>query len=228
LAGLLVASLTSSITSFIGNHGVYAVFLLMAIDAVFPAGSELVMVYAGALASAAFSGQHVVLFGSHISSGASAFVVMALSGTLGYTVGALVGWAVGVYGGRPLLERRGRWLHLTPERLDHAERWFDRWQGWAVFLGRLTTVVRSFISIPAGVFRASIAPYTALTLAGSAIWCFALAGVGWGVGKSYHRFDHGFRYAEYAIVAAVIVLLVLVALRWRSSTMSRRADDSAR
>jgi len=225
---LLVASLTSSITSFIGNHGVYAVFVLMAIDAVFPAASELVMVYAGAIASGAFSGQHVVLFGSHISSGAAAFVVMALSGTLGYTVGALVGWAVGLYGGRPLLERRGRLLHLSPERLDRAERWFDRWQGWAVFLGRLTPVVRSFISIPAGVFRAPLAAYTALTLAGSAIWCFALAGVGWGVGKSYHRFDHGFRYAEYAIVAAVVILLVLVVLRWRSSNMTRRAKDSAR
>jgi membrane protein DedA with SNARE-associated domain len=225
---LVVASLTSSITSFIGNHGVYAVFLLMAIDAVFPAASELVMVYAGALASGAFASQHVVLFGSHISSGAAAFVVMALSGTLGYTVGALVGWGVGIYGGRPLLERRGRWLHLSPERLDRAEHWFDRWEGWAVFLGRLTPVVRSFVSIPAGVFRSPVASYTALTLAGSAIWCFALAGVGWGVGKSYHRFDHDFRYAEYAIVAAVVVLLVLVVLRKRSSTMSRRAEDSAR
>jgi membrane protein DedA with SNARE-associated domain len=223
---LLVASITSSITSFIGNHGVYAVFVLMAIDAVFPAASELVMVYAGALASGAFPGQHVVLFGSHVSSGAGTFVVMALSGTLGYTVGALVGWGVGIYGGRPLLERRGRWLHLTPERLDRAEGWFDRWQGWAVFLGRLTPVVRSFISIPAGVFRAPLAAYTALTLAGSAIWCFALVGVGWGVGKSYHRFDHGFRYAEYAIVAAVVILLVV--LRWRSSNMTRRAEDSAR
>ena len=97
-----------------------------------------------------------------------------------------------------------------------------------MFLGRLTPVVRSFISIPAGVFRAPLAAYTALTLVGSAIWCFALAGVGWGVGKSYNRFDQGFRYAEYAIVAAVVVLVVLVVLRKRSSTMSRRAEDSAR
>jgi membrane protein DedA with SNARE-associated domain len=186
------------------------------------------MVYAGALASGAFASQHVVLFGSHISSGTAAFVVMALSGTLGYTAGALVGWGVGIYGGRPLLERRGRWLHLSPERLDRAERWFDRWESWAVFLGRLTPVVRSFISIPAGVFRAPLAAYTALTFAGSAIWCFALAGIGWGVGKSYSSFDHGFRYAEYAIVAAVVVLVVLVVLRKRSSTMSRRAEDSAR
>jgi membrane protein DedA with SNARE-associated domain len=225
---VIVASLTSSITSFIGNHGVYAVFALMAIDAVFPAASELVMVYAGALASGAFAGQHVVVFGAHVSSGAGAFVVMALSGTLGYTAGALVGWGVGLYGGRPLLDRRGRWLHLSPERLDRAERWFDRWQNWAVFLGRLTPVVRSFISIPAGVFRAPVALYTGLTVAGSAVWCFALGGVGYGVGTGYRHFDHGFRYVEYASIAAAVLLLLFAILRWRSSTMARRAEDSAR
>ena len=225
---MAVASITSSITSFIGNHGVYAVFLLMAIDAVFPAASEVVMVYAGALASGAFPDQHVVLFGSTITNGAAALVVMALAGTLGYLVGAIVGWAVGIRGGRPLLERRGKWLHLSRERLDRAERWFDRWQGWAVFLGRLTPVVRSFISIPAGVFRAPLVPYTLLTLAGSAIWCFVLAGVGYGLGKSYHSFDDSFRYVEYAIVALVVVGAAFLWYRRRSSTMSRRAEDSAR
>src|SRR5437016_9836930 len=104
----MLASVTGSITSLIGDHGVYAVFLLMAIDAVFPAASELVMLYAGALAAAAFSSQHVVLFGSRISSHAAAYVVMALAGTLGYALGAVGGWAIGLYGGRPLLERRGR------------------------------------------------------------------------------------------------------------------------
>jgi membrane protein DedA with SNARE-associated domain len=225
---LVVASITSSITSFIGDHGVYAVFLLMAIDAVFPAASEVVMVYAGALASGAFPDQHVVLFGSTIPNGAAAYFVMALAGTLGYLVGAVVGWVVGIRGGRPLLERRGKWLHLSPQRLDRAERWFGRWQGWAVFLGRLTPVVRSFISIPAGVFRAPFLPYTLLTLAGSAIWCFALAGVGYGLGASYHSFDDSFRYVEYAIVALVVLLIAGLVLRKRSSTMSRRAEDSAR
>jgi membrane protein DedA with SNARE-associated domain len=223
-----VASITSSITDFIGNHGVYAVFLLMMIDAVFPAASELVMVYAGALASGAFASQHVVLFGSHVSTGGWSYLVMALSGTLGYLVGGIVGWAVGDYGGRPLLERHGRWFHLSPERLDRAERWFERWDHWAVFLGRLTPVVRSFISIPAGVFRAPLVPYTLLTLAGSAIWCFALAGVGYGVGTGYHRFDDGFRYAEYAIVAAVVAFVALTVLRRHSSKMARRAGNSSR
>src|SRR5438552_13048582 len=109
---MALASLTSTLTSFIGNHGVYAVFALMLIDAVFPALSELVMVYAGALAGGTFAGQHVVLFGDRISSAGWGFVVMALAGTLGYTVGAIAGWGVGAYGGRPLLEAHGRLVHL--------------------------------------------------------------------------------------------------------------------
>src|SRR5207237_4028461 len=141
----MLASVTGSITSLIGDHGVYAVFLLMAIDAVFPAASELVMLYAGALAAAAFSGQHVVLSGGRISSHAAAYVVMALAGTLGYLVGAVAGWAIGLCGGRPLLERRGRLFHLGPDRLDRAERWFERWDDLAVLIGRLTPVVRSFV-----------------------------------------------------------------------------------
>ena len=110
-----------------------------------------------------------------------------------------------------------------------SEHWFERWDRWAVFLGRLTPVMRSFISIPAGVFRAPLVPYTLLTLAGSAIWCFALTGVGWGVGSSYHRFDHAFRYVEYVVVAAVVVLAGALAWRWRrSSKLAQRAEDSTR
>ena len=123
----MLASLTGSVTTFVGDHGVYAVFLLMAVDAVFPAASELVMVYAGALASGAFPGQHVVLFGHHISDPAWAFVTMALAGTIGYVLGSLVGWWAGRRGGRPLAEQHGRLLHLGPERLERAERWFERW-----------------------------------------------------------------------------------------------------
>jgi len=224
-----IAGLTSSLTSLIGNHGIYAVFLLMAIDAVFPAASELVMVYAGALAAGAFPGQHVDLFGARISSHAWAFVAMALAGTLGYSVGAIGGWAIGRYGGRPLLERRGGWFHLGGDKLDRAERWFDRWDDLAVLVGRLTPVVRSFISIPAGVFRMPLGRYNALTLIGSAIWAFALAGAGYGLGKSYERFHHDFSYVEYAIVAAVVVLAAYLMMRWRrSSRLANRASDPAR
>jgi membrane protein DedA with SNARE-associated domain len=226
---VLVASFSSSLTSLIGNHGLYAVFLLMAIDAVLPAASELVMVYAGALAAGAFPGQHVELFGARISSHAwAAYVAVALAGTLGYLVGAIVGWAIGRYGGRPLLERRGRWLHLGEDKLERAERWFDRWDDLAVLIGRLTPVVRSFISIPAGIFRMPFWRYTVLTLIGSAIWAFALAGAGYGLGNSYERFHSDFRFADYAVAAAIVALAAyLIVRRRRSSRLSSRAPDSS-
>jgi membrane protein DedA with SNARE-associated domain len=223
-----VAGVTSTLTSLIGDHGLYAVFLLMAIDAVFPAASELVMVYAGALAAGAFAGQSVDLFGTTISSHAWAYIAMALSGTLGYLVGSIAGWAIGLYGGRPLLERHGRWFHLSGERLDRAERWFDRWDDWAVLLGRITPLVRSFISIPAGVFRMPFWRYTVLTLIGSAVWCFAFAGIGFALGKSYETFHHDFRFVDYFIGAAVVAAVAwLLVRRFRSSRLSRRAPDSA-
>jgi membrane protein DedA with SNARE-associated domain len=223
-----VAGVSSSLTSLIGNHGLYAVFLLMAIDAVLPAASELVMVYAGALAAGAFAGQHVDLFGSRISSHAWAYVAMALAGTLGYLVGSVVGWAIGLYGGRPLLERRGHWLHLGEDKLQRAERWFDRWDDLAVLIGRLTPVVRSFISIPAGIFRMPLWRYTVLTLIGSAAWAFALAGAGYGLGNSYERFHRDFRFADYAVAAAIVALAAyLIVRRRRSSRLASRAPDSS-
>jgi membrane protein DedA with SNARE-associated domain len=214
------------VTTFIGDHGLYAVLVLMAVDAVFPAASELVMLYGGALAAGAFSGQHVVLFGDRIDSHFWAYVAVSLAGTIGYTVGSLVGWGIGAYAGRPLLEERGRWFHLDRAKLDRADRWFERWGDWAVFLGRLTPVVRSFISIPAGVVRMPIVRYTVLTFLGSAVWCFAIAGAGWALGSSYERFHHDFAYVEYAVVAAVIVFAAWLTLRWRSSRLARRAGPS--
>jgi membrane protein DedA with SNARE-associated domain len=208
---VLVASVTGSVTSFVGDHGVYAVFLLMAIDAVFPAASELVMVYAGALASGAFASQHVVLFGHEIEPGFGAYATMSLSGTLGYLVGAIGGWAIGLYGGRPLVERRGRLLHLGPERFTQAERWFDRHDRWAVLLGRVTPVVRSFVSIPAGIFEMPLGPYTLFTLIGSALWAFAFAAIGYAVGSNYERFHHFFDIA--LVVGAALLVLYLVARR---------------
>ena len=226
----MLASVSSSFTSQVASHGAYAVFGLMAIDAVFPAFSELVMLYAGAVGAGVFtSAHHVSIFGAKVGFGAGAFVVMALAGTLGYFAGSLVGWGIGRYGGRPLLERRGRWLHVTPERLERAERWFERWGNVGVLVGRVTPVVRSFVSIPAGALEMPLAPYTVLTLIGSAVWAFAIAGIGYALGSSYKRFDHGFKYAEYAIVAGVLLVAAYLVFRWlKAARVTRRADDPAR
>jgi membrane protein DedA with SNARE-associated domain len=221
-----LSEITDRITEVVGNHGLYAVFILMMIDAVFPAASELVMVYAGALAGGAFAGSQVILFGQRIESDFWAYVAVSLAGTLGYLVGALLGWGIGAWGGRPLLERHGNWFHLTPARLQRAEDWFDRRGDYAVFFGRITPVVRSFISIPAGVFRSPLGRYTLLTLAGSAIWCFLFAGIGWGVGTSYQRVHDDFRWVDYAVIAGVCVTAAW--LLYRFISRRNRAGDSAR
>lgn len=203
VAGLLT-DITTWVTNLIGDYGLYAVFLLMLIDAVFPAASEVVMVYAGAVAAGAFADQSITLFGYEFQSGFPAYVAVATAGTVGYLIGAIGGWALGDTLGRPWLEHHGRWLHLNTEKVDRAERWFDRWEEWAVFLGRVTPVMRSFISVPAGVFRARFRPYVWLTLLGSAVWCFAFAAIGWAAGASWEKFHHAFRYVDYVVAAAVV------------------------
>jgi membrane protein DedA with SNARE-associated domain len=225
---LLVASVSSSFTNQVASHGAYAVFGLMAVDALFPAFSELVMLYAGAVAAGTFaSAHHVSLFGATIHFGIGAYIVLALAGTIGYFVGALVGYAIGRLGGRVLLEQHGAWFHLTPERFERAERWFDRWGNWGVLIGRITPVIRSFVSYPAGALEMPVAPYAVLTAIGSAIWAFAIAGIGYGLGSSYGRFDHGFKYAEYAVVALVVVALAYLLFTW-ATVSRRRASDSTR
>lgn len=209
----VLSGITEAITGLIGDHGLYAVFALMLIDAVLPAASELVMVYAGALAAGAFVGQDASLFGHTFAEGFTAYLALSLAGAIGYLLGSIVGWAVGASGGRPLLERHGRWLHLDTEKLDRAEAWFDRHGDWAVFLGRVTPVVRSFISIPAGVFRQPLGRYTAFTAVGSLIWCLLFAGFGWAAGKSWERFHEEFRYVDYAVAGAVVLVLAWLALK---------------
>ena len=224
-----LASLSSTLTSLIGDHGIYAVFILMVIDAVLPAASELVMLYAGVVASGAIAGQHVVLFGHKIDSHFWAWVAMSMAGVLGNTVGSVIGWGIGYYGGRPLIEKRGRWLHLGPENLDRAEHWFARWGDWAVCLGRVTPVVRSFVSIPAGLARMPLGRFTVFTFLGCIPWCFGLAGIGWALGSSYESFHHDFRFVDIAVGVFVLALVAIWLLRRRrASRLGRRASDPAR
>jgi len=224
---VLLASLSSSLTTFIGDHGLYAVFALMLVDSVLPAASELVMLYAGVLASGALAGQDIVLFGHRIDSHFWGYVAIATAGVAGQTVGSIIGWAIGLYGGRPLVERHGRWLHLGPENLDRAERWFDRWGDWAVFLGRMTPVVRSFVSIPAGLARMPLGRFTLYSVLGTIPWCFGIAGAGWALGSSWESFHHDFRYVEVLVGVGILALLVWYLRRRRATKMGRRASDTA-
>ena len=217
--------ITDAITGVIGDYGLYAVFILMLVDAVLPAASELVMVYGGALAAGAFPESGVTLFGWEAESTAWAYVAIATAGTVGYTLGSIGGWAIGRYGGRPYLERHGRWLHVTPAKLDRADAWFERYGDPAVLISRVLPVIRSFISIPAGIAEMRLGRYTVLTFVGTIPWCFGLAGIGVALGAGWERFHESFRYADYAIVALVAAGIATLAYRTLRQRQRRRAVE---
>jgi membrane protein DedA with SNARE-associated domain len=200
--------MTQTIVDWIAQHGIPAVFVLMSVDALLPVGGELIMLYAGVIAV-----------------GALGYVELSLAGTLGYLTGSLVGWVIGVRGGRGFVERHGRWLHLSPAAFQRAERWFARHGRRAVFLGRITPLVRSFISVPAGVFRSPLGPYTLLTALGSAIWCFGFAAVGYAAKDSWESIHDALRYADYAVIAAV---LVFIADKVRGAAVAARSRQVRR
>ena len=151
----------------------------MSIDAIFPAASELVMLYGGALASGALT-KEVDVLGWH-TSGFGAYVAVVLAGVLGYQLGADLR-LVRRHPRRPRLPGAARPAPPRPA-CDRAERWFARWDFWAVLVGRLTPVARSFISIPAGVFETPFGRYNVLTLVGNSIWCAVLAASAGGSGR---------------------------------------------
>jgi membrane protein DedA with SNARE-associated domain len=214
------------VTSWLAHYGVFAVFILMAIDAVFPAASELVMLYGGALASGALT--HELHVGGWHTTGFAAYITVVVAGIVGYQIGSIAGWGIGRRGGRPFVHRYGRWLHLSITQLDRADRWFDRWDAWAVLLGRVTPVARSFISIPAGVFESPFARYNILPVVGNGVWCIGLAAIGWALGSNWHSFDHGFRYAEIVVVAGIAITVAYwIWRRRRPGTLSTN-DDSPR
>lgn len=217
--------ITDAVTGVIGDYGLYAVFILMLVDAVFPAASELVMVYGGALAAGAFPESSVTLFGWEAESTGWAYVAIATAGTVGYTLGSIGGWAIGRYGGRPYLERHGRWLHVTPAKLDKADAWFERYGDPAVLVSRVLPVIRSFISIPAGIAEMRLGRYTVLTFIGTIPWCFGLAGIGVALGRGWERFHESFRYADYAIVALVAAGIAALAYRTLRQRQRRRAVE---
>lgn len=190
--------MTAQLTAWLADLGLAAVFGLMALDAVLPAGGELIMLFAGALAAGAITG--------HDPSSLAATIA---AGTLGYLAGSLAGWAIGRVGGRPFIERHGRWLHLGPQHFQRAERWFDRWGSAFVLLGRLTPLVRSFVSIPAGALEYRFVPYVALSFTASLIWCCAFGIAGHALGTHWDSVHHAFRYADY-----VVALIAATAAAW--------------
>jgi membrane protein DedA with SNARE-associated domain len=211
---VVLASITGQLTHAVALHGVLAVAVIMAVDSVLPVGGEITMLFAGALASGALA-QHATLFGVQIHEGPAAYVVLALAGAGGYVAGSAAGWLLGIRGGPVFIERYGRRLHLGPERMARAERWFARFGARAVFIGRLTPLVRSFVSVPAGVLRTPPGSYFLQTIAASLLWCFGFAGAGWALGANYDDLHSALRFFDYAGAAVLVGAIVLVAGLWR-------------
>ena len=209
--------MTHFITRHIATNGYLAVFVLMLLEsACIPIPSEVTMVFGGALATATFA---AALGVSKLN-----FVAVALVGAGANVVGSWIAWGVGYAGGRPLIDRWGRYILLRPHEIDRAHDWFDRRGEAAVFFSRLLPVVRTFISLPAGVARMPFWRFTLYTLLGVVPWCFGLAGAGYLLGGSYKKVIHYFLPVSIA-VAAVLVgwlgLWVMRRLRARRATIQQ-------
>jgi membrane protein DedA with SNARE-associated domain len=135
--------------------------------------------------------------------------------TLGSLVGALVGYAIGAWGGRPLLDRFGRYVGIGADDLDRADEWFRRWGAWAVFLGRMVPLVRTFVSYPAGIARMPIGPFILFSAIGSLIWNAALIIAGFIVGENYEEIEAALKPYENIIYLVVIGVVVLLIVRWQ-------------
>jgi membrane protein DedA with SNARE-associated domain len=144
-----------------------------------------------------------------------------LLATVGSLVGALVGYFIGAWGGRPLLDRYGRYVGIGAEDLDRADRWFERWGTWAVFLGRMVPLVRTFVSYPAGISRMPMGRFVLFSTLGSLPWNAALIFAGFVVGENYRQIEAAIKPYEYVIYAVVIGLAALVIVRWRMAKRSR-------
>jgi len=168
-------------------------------SACIPVPSEVTMVFGGALAAGAVAGAHLNLA-----------LVIAV-GVAGNVVGSYIAWGVGAYGGRAAWRRWGRYVLLRPSDIDRADRWFDRHGTKAVLFGRLLPVVRTFISLPAGIARMPPVRFGIYTLIGCIPWTAALAWAGYAVGANWQHVVSAFHGVTYALVA-VIVLLVVAAI----------------
>ncbi|HSC47139.1 MAG TPA: DedA family protein [Gammaproteobacteria bacterium] len=190
MIGKLLTVIAATITGIISSLGYGGVVLLMAIEsACIPLPSEIVMPFSGYL----------------VYKGAFSLWGVSLAGALGNVLGSLVAYYVGLRGGRPLVQKYGRYLLISHHDLDLADFWFGRFGDITILVGRLLPVVRTFIAFPAGVARMALGKFVAYTFVGSLIWCAALAWVGerlgehWeSLGPWFHRFD--------AFIAAALLL----------------------
>lgn len=186
-------------TDLINSTGLAGVFVLMTLEsACIPIPSEAIMLFAG----------------FNVSQGNLSLVGIVVAGVLGNVVGSLIAYAIGYLGRIELLERN-RVFHVSRVQLERADRWFERYGSATVFFARMVPIVRTFISLPAGVARMPVGRFTLLTAAGSIPWVLLLAIIGREVGDNWDKWRSHLDYVDYAVAAAIVIGVAYLLVRRR-------------
>jgi membrane protein DedA with SNARE-associated domain len=189
----LITLLAGWIIGVISTLGYGGVVLLMAIEsACIPLPSEIIMPFSGYLV---FKGE-MTLWG------------VALAGAIGCVVGSIPAYYLGMYGGRPLVEKYGKWVLISHHDLQIADRWFEKHGEIIIFIGRLLPAVRTFIAFPAGIARMHMGKFILYTFTGSLIWCWLLAYAGMKLGENWESLEVYFHEFHYVIVFAAVVFML--------------------
>jgi membrane protein DedA with SNARE-associated domain len=198
------ASLTEPLVDFatgvVGDLGTAGIFLLMLLDsACVPTSSEAIMLFAG----------------FKVAEGRFTMTEIVVAGVAGNLVGSWIAYGVGYFGRIELIERHGKWLHITPAQIAWADRWFERYGGVTVFFSRMLPVIRTFISLPAGVAKMPFWKFTVLSIAGIIPWVLAWGIAGDQLGSRWDDLQKKLHYADYAIVALIVFAVVYAIARRR-------------
>jgi membrane protein DedA with SNARE-associated domain len=216
---LPVASVTDPLVQFavdlidkLGLPGIFA--LMVAESACIPIPSEATMLFAG----------------FNVAEGHYSLFAVVAVGTAANVVGSWIAYAVGYYGRIDILEKHGKKLHIKPSHLAWADRWFEKYGSWTVFLTRMLPIIRTFISLPAGVARMPFWRFTLLTVAGCIPWIFMLAFTGKQVGDNWKHWQDSLHYVDYAVAALIVLAIIyfVVRNRRRPRAAGKPAADAPR
>jgi len=203
------------LASLYGAVGYVGVFLAMTIEsAMIPLPSELILPFAGFLVSDPTAIEPIT--GSPWN-----FWLAVIAATLGNTAGSLIAYGIGAWGGRPFLERYGKYILIRPHEIELAEHFFDRWGAPTAFFSRLLPIVRTFISFPAGVARMDLRKFVIYSTAGAFLWSILLVYAGTVLGASWADIRHALQPFDMAI-AVVVVLGGIAFIWWRLGMPGRR------
>ena len=199
----ILAAIGTWIMHQISVFGYFGVVFLMAIEsACIPLPSEIIMPFAGSLTTT------LVINGIQYPASLN-LILVGLAGALGCLIGSIVAYWVGYWGGRSFIERYGKYILITKHDLNSADRFFNKYGDRAIFISRLLPIVRTFISLPAGISRMKFGKFCLYTFAGSVPWCLALAWVGRILGENWKSIEKYFRKAD-----VVIGILIVTGIAW--------------